>query len=84
MQEKIRTIAWCLLVLIDAYMLFLAFTTQSLMATALAAVMAYVVVKSSEAVPIPEIYRSKGITEEMFSGKARKKPGRPEGETSRD
>ena len=84
MQEKIRTIAWCLLVVIDAGMLVVAFTTQSLMATALAAVMAYVVVKSSEAVPIPEIYRSKGITEEMFSGKARKKPGRPEGETSRD
>ena len=46
--------------------------------------MAYVVVKSSEAVPIPEIYRSKGITEEMFSGKARKKTGRSEGETSQD
>lgn len=69
----LKTVAWCVMVLLAVYYLICAFTTRNLVATAIAAFLAFIVVKTSAMVPIPEIYRNQGVTEEMFSGKRKKK-----------
>jgi len=66
---RVRTVAWCLLLVIDVLILVDAFMTRDTPSTILSAVMAFVVVKTSKTIPIPKVYQDRGVTEEMFSGK---------------
>lgn len=72
-SNLIKTIAWCVMVVLAVYYLVCAFTTRNLVAAAIAAFLAFIAVKTSAMVPIPEIYRNQGVTEEMFSGKRKRK-----------
>ena len=69
----IKTIAWCAMVVLAVYYLICAVSTGNLVATAIAAALTFLVVKTSAMVPIPEIYRKQGATEEMFSSRRKKK-----------
>ena len=69
-SNLIKTIAWCVMVVLAVYYLVCAFTTRNLVATAIAAFLAFIAVKTSAMVPIPD---KQGVTEEMFSGKRKRK-----------
>lgn len=73
-KGTLKTVAWCIAVVLSVYYLATAFTTGNLVATAIAAALAFLVVKTSPMVPIPKIYRDQGITEAMFSGRRRPAP----------
>ena len=59
-SNLIKTIAWCVMVVLAVYYLVCAFTTRNLVATAIAAFLAFIAVKTSAMVPLSQAGRDRG------------------------
>lgn len=72
-NHKIRRMAWYIGVMFAAVLTVLAFLTRNLMLTIALVVLVWALKRNTDLVSIADVYRGKGVTDEMFdNGSAQK------------